>query len=176
LLQGSTSHFQPYIESRGSAGVSTSNFQHQTSNLLPLLVAIYNRSFEEANIGTLQHIVEMLETHRIGMVFYKDFYERLQPHVTFNTPPRLFTGNRDLPANTDMLFSLGGDGTMLDTISFVGNSNIPLIGINLGRLGFLAAIPVEEVDDAILSLVRGSYTLEKRSLLHLDSSTTLPTR
>ena len=138
-----------------------------------MLVALYNRSFEEANIGTLQHIVEMLESHRIAMVFYKDFYERLQPHVTFSTAPRLFTGHRDLPANTDMLFSLGGDGTMLDTISFVGNSNIPLIGINLGRLGFLAAIPVEEVDAAILSLVRGSYTLEKRSLLHLDSSVPL---
>lgn len=135
-----------------------------------MLVAIYNRSFEEANIGTLQHIVQMMERHRISMVFYKDFYERLQPHVTFKTTPRLFTGARDLPRGTDMLFSLGGDGTMLDTISFVGASNIPLIGINLGRLGFLAAIPVEEVDAAILSLVRGSYTLEKRSLLHLDSS------
>ena len=138
-----------------------------------MLVAIYNRTFEEANIGTLQHVVKMLESHRISMVFYKDFYERLQPHISFSTTPRLFTSNRDLPPNTDMLFSLGGDGTMLDTISFVGSSNIPLIGINLGRLGFLAAVPVEEVDAAILSLVRGSYTLEKRSLLHLDSSVPL---
>jgi len=135
-----------------------------------LLVALYNRSFEESNIGTLQHIVEMLEKHRIGMVFFRDFYERLQPHITFSVAPRLFTGIRDLPVDIDMLFSLGGDGTMLDTITFVGNSNIPLIGINLGRLGFLAAIPIEDVDAAILSLVRGSYTLEKRSLLHLDSS------
>jgi len=72
-----------------------------------------------------------------------------------------------------MLFSLGGDGTMLDAVCFVGNTNIPLIGVNLGRLGFLAAIPEEEVEDAILSLVRGSYTLEKRTLLHLDSSVPL---
>jgi NAD+ kinase len=50
-----------------------------------------------------------------------------------------------------MLFSLGGDGTLLDTLSFVGGSNIPLIGINLGRLGFLAAIPEEEMEAAILS-------------------------
>lgn len=138
-----------------------------------LLVALYNRSFEPANVPTLQHLVATLEAHRIGMVFYKDFYERLQPHVQFLNPPRLFTGQRDLPKHTDMLFSLGGDGTLLDTISFVGSSNIPLIGVNLGRLGFLAAIPVEEVEDAIVSLVRGSYTLEKRSLLHLDSSVPL---
>ena len=101
------------------------------------------------------------------MVFFKDFYERLQSHISFHTTPRLFSSHKDLPRHTDMLISLGGDGTMLDTISFVGNSNIPLIGINLGRLGFLAAIPVEEMEEAILSLMRGSYSVEKRVLLHL---------
>ena len=118
----------------------------------------------------LLNILKMLEQHKLQLVFYKEFYERLQPHVSFEATPRLFTGKRDLPPNTDMLFSLGGDGTMLDAVCFVGNSNIPLIGVNLGRLGFLAAIPEEEVGEAILSLVRGSYTLEKRTLLHLDSS------
>lgn len=118
----------------------------------------------------LLNILKMLEQHKLQLVFYKEFYERLQPHVSFDSTPRLFTGKRDLPPNTDMLFSLGGDGTMLDAVCFVGNSNIPLIGVNLGRLGFLAAIPEEEVGEAILSLVRGSYTLEKRTLLHLDSS------
>lgn len=135
-----------------------------------MLVAIYNRTFDDSDISTLQHIVQMMEKHGIQMMFYKDFYDRLSPHVSFKDVPRLFTGHHDLPPQTDMLFSLGGDGTMLDTISFVGQTNIPLIGINLGRLGFLAAIPVENVDNAILSLVRGSYTLEKRSLIHLDSS------
>ena len=138
-----------------------------------MLVAIYNRTFDDSDIPTLQHIVQMMEKHRIQMVFYKDFYDKLSPHVTFRDTPRLFTGKHDLSPLTDMLFSLGGDGTMLDTISFVGQTNIPLIGINLGRLGFLAAIPVEDVDNAILSLVRGSYTLEKRSLIHLDSSVPL---
>lgn len=135
-----------------------------------MLVALYNRTFEEKDIPTLQHIVKMLEDHNIQLIFFKEFYERLQPHVNLKTSPRLFTSKSDLPLHTDMLFSLGGDGTLLDTICYVGNTNIPLIGINLGRLGFLAAIPEEEVDAAILSLVRGSYTLEKRSLIHLDSS------
>lgn len=135
-----------------------------------MLVALYNRNFEEQDILTLQHVISLLEANNMQMVFYKEFYERIKLHITLKNTPRLFTGKADLPLNTDMLFSLGGDGTLLDTISFVGNSNIPLIGINLGRLGFLAAIPEEEVEAAILSLVRGSYTLEKRSLIHLDSS------
>lgn len=135
-----------------------------------MLVALYNRTFDEQDVPVLLRVLKLLEHHKLQMVFYKEFFERLQPHIPFTTTPRLFTGKRDLPSQTDMLFSLGGDGTMLDAVCFVGNSNIPLIGVNLGRLGFLAAIPEEEVEAAILSLVRGSYTLEKRTLLHLDSS------
>lgn len=135
-----------------------------------MLVALYNRTLEEQDVPVIVRIIEMLGKHKMQIVFYKDFYERLQQFIPFKSPPKLFTGKKDLPAHTDMLFSLGGDGTLLDTVCFVGSSNIPLIGINLGRLGFLAAIPAEEVEAAILSLVRGSYTLEKRTLLHLDSS------
>ncbi len=139
-----------------------------------MLVALYNRTFEEHDIPVLQRILQMLYDHKLHMVFYKEFYERIQPHLPFEMETvRVFTGKLDLPLHTDMLFSLGGDGTMLDTVTFVGNSNIPIIGINLGRLGFLAAIPEEEVEAALRSLVRGSYTLEQRTLIHLDSSVPL---
>lgn len=138
-----------------------------------MLVALYNRTFDEQDVPFLQRILQLLETHKMQLVFYKDFYEKLAAHINLPLSPRLFTGKRDLPAATDMLISLGGDGTMLDAVCFVGNSQIPLIGVNLGRLGFLAAIPEEDVEAAVLSLVRGSYTLEKRTLLHLDSSVPL---
>lgn len=138
-----------------------------------MLVAIYNRNFQEENIPLIQSILQKLYDNQIQMVFFKDFYERFSSHLPFPYTPAFFTGKRDIPIHTDMLFSLGGDGTLLDTITYIGSSNIPIIGINLGRLGFLAAIPEEEVDDAILSLVRGSYTIEKRTLIHLDSSVPL---
>lgn len=138
-----------------------------------MLVALYNRTFDEQDLPFLRSILLLLAHHKLQLVIYKDFYERMQAHIPFQYTPRLFTGKRDLPPTTDMLISLGGDGTMLDAVCFVGDTNIPLIGVNLGRLGFLAAIPEEEVEAAILSLVRGSYTLEKRTLLHLDSSVPL---
>lgn len=138
-----------------------------------MLVAIYNRTFEERNIPQLQHILQKIHDHQIQMVFFKDFYDRFQSHLTFETSPVFFSNKYDLPKATDMMISLGGDGTLLDTITYVGSSNIPVIGINLGRLGFLAAIPENELDSAILSLVRGSYTIDKRSLIHLDSSVPL---
>ena len=135
-----------------------------------MLVALYNRTFDEQDIPTLQRILGMLEEHNLSLVVFNDFYNSISPHYTFKSRPRTFSGRADLPMHTDMLFSLGGDGTLLDTVIFVGNTNIPLIGINLGRLGFLAAISEEELEQAILSLVRGSYTIEKRTLIHLDSS------
>ncbi len=122
------------------------------------------------DVSVIKRILDLLEFHKLQPVFYKDFYERITPHYDFQATPKLFTNKKDLPRNTDMLLSLGGDGTILDSVCFVGNSGIPLIGINLGRLGFLAAIPEEEVEEAILSLVRGSYSVEKRTLIHLDSS------
>jgi NAD+ kinase len=135
-----------------------------------MLIAIYNRIFDVEDMPVVTRLLDLLEFHNLQTVFYKDFYARLEPYYRFKSEPRLFTGKKDLPKNTDMLLSLGGDGTILDSICFVGNSGVPLIGINLGRLGFLAAIPEDEVEEAILSLVRGSFTVEKRTLIHLDSS------
>lgn len=138
-----------------------------------MLIALYNRTFDEQDVPFLASILQLLDAHRLQTVIYKEFYERLSQYITFKETPRMFTAKRDLPTSTDMLISLGGDGTMLDAVCFVGNTGIPLIGVNLGRLGFLAAIPEEGMEAAILSLVRGSYTVEKRSLLHLDSSVPL---
>jgi NAD+ kinase len=135
-----------------------------------MLIAIYNRIFDPQDVPVISRVLDLLDQHKLQCVFYKDFYERFQKHYPFPDTPKLFTGKKDLPRNTDMLLSLGGDGTILDSVCFVGNSGIPLIGINMGRLGFLAAIPEEEIEEAILTLVRGSYTVEKRSLIHLDSS------
>jgi NAD+ kinase len=135
-----------------------------------MIVAVYNRTFGKEDIPAISKILSALQAHKIQLVFYKDFYNQLKDSFSFDETPAFFTSRIDLPIQTDMLISLGGDGTMLDTVSFIGDSNIPLIGINLGRLGFLAAISENEAADAIESLVRGSYTIEKRSLLHLESS------
>lgn len=136
-----------------------------------MLVALYNRTFDAEDIATIQRIIHRMEDCGLQLIFYKDFFERIQQHLKLKSGSTLlFTNSIDLPAQTDMLISFGGDGTMLDTVSFVRNSNIPIIGINLGRLGFLAAISEEEVEAALGSLVSGSYSIEKRSLLHLDAN------
>ncbi|MBL7812641.1 MAG: NAD kinase [Bacteroidetes bacterium] len=70
----------------------------------------------------------------------------------------------------DALICVGGDGTLLDTISIVRNSQVPVLGLNTGRLGFLAGISIDGIQKAIQDIERGNYTLESRTLLHLESS------
>lgn len=71
------------------------------------------------------------------------------------------------------MVSLGGDGTLLDTITLVRNKNIPVVGINFGRLGFLASIGRDEMGEAVKALARRSFIIDKRTLIHLDSNLAL---
>ena len=67
-----------------------------------------------------------------------------------------------------MLFSIGGDGTILDTVPYVRDSGIPILGFNLGRLGFLSSVPKNEIEQALENVFKGDYYLNKRALLQLD--------
>jgi NAD+ kinase len=68
----------------------------------------------------------------------------------------------------DVCVSLGGDGTLLDSVALVGRAGIPVLGINLGRLGFLSSVRLEELDEALRALRFGRYALQDRSLLQVD--------
>ncbi len=76
----------------------------------------------------------------------------------------------EVNSSFDVVFSLGGDGTFLESLLIVGKSEVPILGINMGRLGFLASIAKEYVKESLFLLFKGSYTIEKRSLLSLESS------
>ncbi|MGY6559346.1 MAG: NAD kinase [Nitritalea sp.] len=73
----------------------------------------------------------------------------------------------------DFVFSVGGDGTMLDTVAKVGAAEIPIIGINTGRLGFLATVAKDQLDQMVLDLMEGQYAVESRTLLEVSSDRTL---
>lgn len=74
-----------------------------------------------------------------------------------------------LDGNVDMLLSIGGDGTMLDAVPLVGASGIPILGINMGRLGFISSVAKEEIHQAIQQILEGRYTTEQRTLIELVS-------
>lgn len=103
------------------------------------------------------------------MVF-SEYYQMLRQHITIPADTETFSHHTQLTPDIDFLISLGGDGTLLDTVTLVRDKAIPVVGINFGRLGFLASIGRDEVSEAVKALAQRSYVIDKRSLIHLDSN------
>ena len=133
-------------------------------------VAIYSRGGQTLQVQDLRSILDLLDKAGIQAIVYKslkDQYAELAAHE------HVFIGASDLEENVDALISLGGDGTLLDTVCLVRDKQIPVLGINYGRLGFLASLGKENIEEAVKALQERTYVLDKRGLLHLDASVPL---
>lgn len=133
-------------------------------------VAIYGRRFNTRVVPFLQHLFDSLLKKGIDVVVYDKFHDFIHDQVSLSKAPDTFSAGDYLSGKVDIMFSLGGDGTLLDTVTLIRDSNIPVLGINFGRLGFLASINKDAIDGAIESLVQKQYTLDKRSLLSIESA------
>jgi NAD+ kinase len=133
-------------------------------------VALYCRNIKKEDIHVLQDILDHLSSRKIGVFIYKDFFESIWSEIKTRSGIFTFQSHEDIRNNVEYMFSLGGDGTLLDTLTFVRNYPILIMGINIGRLGFLADIGKEEIEHAIDCIVRGSYVIDKRTLIELDSN------
>jgi len=134
-------------------------------------IAIYGRSFNENFYDSIKELFNKLNKKNVNVSIYKPFYEFLQKEV--NIMPEydnLFSNPQDIKEDMDVMFSIGGDGTFLETVSFIKNKNIPIIGINSGRLGFLANISRENISQSLDALFSEKYKIEERTLLKLESN------
>jgi len=136
-------------------------------------IAIYSRLLKTEDTEFIQYLITYLLTNDIELNIHQKYHEQLLPHIQFLKPVMTFQSYQDLPSDIDCLFSLGGDGTLLDTVNLIRNSQIPILGINIGRLGFLANAGKDDLAIAVNALKNKNYTLEQRSLLHLDSTPSL---
>ena len=137
-------------------------------------VAIYSRFLEKELLEDLQHLVNALSAERVDMLVYEPLYRSIELGVCWPENIKLFQIHSDLVAEEiDFLISLGGDGTLLDTVTLIRDKAIPVVGINFGRLGFLASIGRSELQTAVQSLVKRSITIDKRSMIHLDANVPL---
>ena len=132
-------------------------------------IAIYSRGLENIQLHDLELLIQELEKYGAEPVFFQDFFNLFYSAIKIPCKYSTFTTSEDLDLSIDCLISLGGDGTLLDTVTLVKDSGIPVLGINFGRLGFLASIGKEEIHSALNALVNRKYVLDKRTLLHLDA-------
>jgi len=118
----------------------------------------------------VQLFFDELNNEKIAPVIYEPFFQQIREHISLPDCTEIFATSAELTEDIDFIISLGGDGTLLDTVTLVRNKNIPVAGINFGRLGFLASIGRNEMSEAIKALSLRSYIIDKRSLIHLDSN------
>jgi NAD+ kinase len=136
-----------------------------------MLIALYNRVYESDDIQILKKTINQLLDYGVTLVIYESFYKALlKDGLEFKYAPIIYNDVIPIPNNTHCLISFGGDGTILDVVTFIKYKQIPVLGINLGRLGFLAAVSIEEIEYAIKAIINGSYTIDERTLMHLDSN------
>lgn len=133
-------------------------------------VAIYSRGLEISQQKDIHLLLDELDKEEIVPVVYQSFLDEIREFATLPPSTQTFTSSQDLSSDIDFLVSLGGDGTLLDTVTLVRNKNIPILGINFGRLGFLASLGREEVSAAVKALSRRSFVIDKRSLIHVDAN------
>jgi NAD+ kinase len=131
-------------------------------------IAIYSRGIENNQHNDMALLLKELNAYKAEPVFSQDFFNQFYSAINIKGKYSTFTSSDDLDESIDCLISLGGDGTLLDTVSLVKDKGIPILGINYGRLGFLANIGKEDLHSAIQSLVERTYVLDKRTLIHLD--------
>ena len=133
-------------------------------------VAIYSRVLDLNQQKDIQLFFDELEKEGIVPVIYKPYFEEINNLISLPSSSLTFSTHEDLSLDVDFIVSLGGDGTLLDTVTLVRHKKIAIVGINFGRLGFLASIGRDELVAAVKALARRSFILDKRTLVHVDSN------
>ena len=136
-------------------------------NIKTMTIALFGKTIAPENGEYMRQLFAELAQNQVEIVVYQPFAELVKTFVPAGVNYSVYSSNADL--NADLLFSIGGDGTILDTVPFVLDSGIPVAGINMGRLGFLSSISKNEIANAVNSVLTGDYTVEQRSLLELVS-------
>lgn len=133
-----------------------------------MVIAIYGKKIENNYLHSIRLLLDEFDKRKTDIIVYAPFYTTLSEALGFNPPIKgVFNSPKEVIPLANFMLSIGGDGTFLDSATFVKDSQIPMIGINFGRLGFLAHIQADDILAAIDQLYNGDYTVESRSAIML---------
>jgi NAD+ kinase len=131
-------------------------------------IAVYGRQFNDSVLPDIQLVFDNLVHHQVDIYVHRQLNDYLAGKLT-NVQYQLLEDPGKIKGFIDVFLTLGGDGTMLDMVTLIGDTGIPVIGINFGRLGFLASVNKNDIAAAIYAVVNKQYTLDSRALLQLDA-------
>lgn len=131
-------------------------------------IALHGKTINKETQPYVQEVIDELYRRGAELFISQHFLKEIRKHNVCLQKAETFQ-RKDALHKLDFMFSLGGDGTLLDTLTYVGDSELPLVGINTGRLGFLATTPKEKIVAVIDALYNNYYSFDYRTLIRLDA-------
>ena len=136
-------------------------------NIRPKKYALFGNIYQAKKSANVLRLLSILNNYQAEVYIQKEFHQFLTKDQKMDIQVAGVFENDDFSA--DMVLSMGGDGTFLKAASYVGHKNIPILGINTGRLGFLADVSPEEMEETFEDIYKGNYKIEDRSVLQASS-------
>lgn len=131
-------------------------------------IAVYGQYYKDNTEDIIKRMLSVFEQHNPELVFEANFHNVLAEKNLLKKPYAVFSNHEELLAKRyDMFISIGGDGTMLKAATYVRDKNIPILGINAGRLGFLATVQQENIENLLPLIFENKYKVSPRTLLSL---------
>ncbi len=131
-------------------------------------ILLFGHGYGPSRLEQVYRVLQTLLDMPVELLVQRDFYEYLSESLP-EVCPALGVVDDCADCTVDMAMSLGGDGTFLRAAKKIGSRGIPMLGVNIGRLGFLADVPAEEVGVVLSEILEGNYTTENRTLLRVES-------
>ena len=133
-----------------------------------MTIAIYSRSSNHDHSNYIEDIYRLLKDEGVDLIIFEPYYQFIKKTYQFNLSLETFSNSEELILKASYVISLGGDGTLLETIDLVKKSGVPLLGVNTGRLGFLASVNTNDLKKSIQLLLKEKFTLDKRELIEIS--------
>jgi len=134
------------------------------------MVVLFGKTLTDSNVVFVREILDYLNKVGLKFTVEENYAELLRNQHNIEIKVETFKKYEEVKNQADVVFSLGGDGTILEAITFIKEAETPILGINFGRLGFLANVGKDQIHQAINMVSRGKYLIDKRSLLELNSN------
>ncbi len=134
-------------------------------------VLVFGKQFKEKDLPQVQEVIDALQAEGIEISVYEPYLRDIKQALRWPKSLETFAGYEDFRQQSiDFVMVLGGDGTMLAATTLLRDSGVPMLGINLGRLGFLASIDKMHIRQSVAMLVRGQFRIEERAMIYLESN------
>ncbi len=133
-------------------------------------IGVYGQFYHEDSEIYIQHILNVLQKKEVEIFVEEEFLKSINKHKDISRSYSKVSSFKTIDASYDFFLSIGGDGTLLKSVTYVRDLGIPIIGINTGRLGFLATIQKEEITKSLSQILNGNYFISERSLLSISTS------